>query len=213
MYEVIPGILEKDWEGVEQKIKLLSPFAKSLHVDIIDGKFAPNLTILDPAPFVKYKDQFLLEAHLMVENPIDYVDEYAEAGFKRLMGHIEGMEDPYEYIERCKELELEAGLALDGPTPVEELFDYVDEVDCFSCYVSDKVGFAGPPMMPERLEKVKALRARTNLPIEVDGGVKDTTIKRAKEAGATRFVATSFISAAPDPHKAYFALQHAVNNE
>ena len=96
MLEVVPGILEKDWAGVEAKIKLLSPFAKALHVDIIDGKFAPNLTILDPAPFAKYKDTFLLEAHLMVENPIDYVDEYVEAGFKRLLGHIEGMEDVYE---------------------------------------------------------------------------------------------------------------------
>lgn len=206
MLEIIPGILEKEWEGVEEKITLLSPFAKTLHIDIIDGKFAPNLTILDPAPFVKYKDQFLLEAHLMVENPIDYVDEFVEGGFKRLLGHIEGMEDPYEYIERCRELEIEVGLALDGPTPVEELFDFADEVDCFGLYVSEKVGFAGPPMMPQRLEKVKALRSRTSLPIEVDGGVKDHTIKLAKDAGATRFVATSFISAAPDPRKAYESL-------
>ena len=146
----------------------------------------------------------------MVENPIDYVDEYVEAGFKRLLGHIEGMEDVYEYIERCKELEVETGLALDGPTPVEELFDYIDDVDCFHFYVSDKVGFAGPAMMPERLEKVKAMRARTALPIEVDGGVKDHTIKLAKDAGATRFVATSFISAAPDPLKAYVSLQEAI---
>lgn len=210
MLEVIPGILEKDWEGVEEKIKLLSPFAKSLHIDIIDGKFTTNLTILDAAPFAKYKDQFLLEAHLMVENPIDYVDEFVEGGFKRLLGHIERMEDPYEYIERCKELGVEVGLALDGPTPIDELFDYIDDVDCFQFYVSDRVGFAGPPMMPERLEKVKAMRARTKLPIEVDGGVKDHTIKLAKEAGATRFVATSFISAAPDPHKAYLALQQAI---
>lgn len=210
MYEVVPGILEKTWEGVEQKIQLLAPFAKTLHIDIIDNKFAPNLTILDPAPFVKYKDQFFLEAHLMVENPIDYVDEYAEAGFRRLLGHIEGMEDPYEYIERCRELEIETGLALDGPTSVEELFDFVDDVDCFGLYVSEKVGFAGPPMMPERLEKVRILRARTDLPIEVDGGVKDYTIKQARDAGATRFVATSYISGAADPHKAFLTLQEAI---
>lgn len=210
MLEIIPGILEKTWEGVEEKIVLLSPFAKSLHIDIIDNKFAPNLTILDSSPFAKYKDQFLLEAHLMVENPIDYVDEFAEAGFRRLLGHIEGMEDPYEYIERCRELGLEVGFALDGPTPVEELYDFVDDVDCFGLYVSERVGFAGPPMMPERLEKVKALRVRTNLPIEVDGGVKDHTIRLAKDAGATRFVATSFISAAPDPQRAYLALQKAI---
>src|SRR5581483_2927741 len=143
MYKMIHGILEKDWQGVEKKIKLLSPFAKSLHIDIIDNKFAPNLTILDAAPFAKYKDQFLLEAHLMVENPIDYVDDFAEAGFRRLLGHIEGMEDVYEYIERCRDVDVEVGLALDGPTPVDELFDYIDDVDCFQFYVSERVGFAG----------------------------------------------------------------------
>lgn len=210
MLEVVPGILEKSWEEVEQKIALLSPFAKILHIDIADGILANNTTFLDAAPFAKYKDKFFLEVHMMVENPIDYVDDYVDAGFKRLLGHIEGMEDPYEFIERGHELEVEVGLALDGPTPVEELFDFVDDVDCFHCYVSEKMGFAGPPMMPERLEKVKALRQRTNLPIEVDGGVKDTTIKLAKAAGATRFVATSFISAAPNPHRAYLTLQQAI---
>ena len=210
MYEVIPGILEKSWEAAEGKIVLLSPFAKALHVDIADGKLANNLTFLEAAPFLAYKDNFFLELHMMVENPIEYVDDFVEAGFRRMLGNIEGMEDPYEFIERCRELEVEVGLALDGPTPIEELFDYVDEVDCFNCYVSEKMGFSGPPMMPERLEKVKTLRARTTLPIEVDGGVKDTTIKLAKDAGATRFVATSFISTAPDPHKAYFTLEEAI---
>lgn len=209
IYEIIPGILEKDWEGVEEKIKLLSPFATKLHIDIADNKLANNLTFLEAAPFTPYKDKFFLELHMMVENPIDYLDDFAEAGFRRMLGNIEGMEDPYEFIERCRELGVEAGLALDGPTPVEELFDYLEEVDCFNCYVSEKMGFSGPPMLPERLEKVKVLRAKTNLPIEIDGGVKDHTIKLAKEAGANRFVATSFISAAPDPHKAYLALQEA----
>lgn len=210
MYEVIPGILEKSWQEVEEKIILLSPFAKKLHIDIADGRLANNTTFLEALPFAKYKDQFFLEVHMMVENPIDYVEEYAEAGFKRLLGHIEGMEDPYEFIERCRELEVEVGFALDGPTPVEELFDYIDDVDCFHCYVSEKMGFAGPPMMPERLEKVKALRERTELPIEVDGGVEDVTIKLAKQAGATRFVATSFISSAPNPETAYLTLLEAV---
>ena len=210
MLEVIPGILEKDWGKIEEKIALLSPFAKVLQIDIADGILANNTTFLDAAPFAKYKDQFFLEVHMMVENQIDYVEDYIEAGFKRRLGQIEGREDPYEFLERCRELEVEVGLALDGPTPVEELFDFVDEVDCFHCYISEKMGFAGPPMLPERLEKVKLLRQRTSLPIEVDGGVKDTTIKLAKEAGATRFVATSFISHAPDPKKAFIALQEAI---
>ena len=79
MCDIVPGILEKTWEDVEAKIKLLSPFAKSLHIDVIDGKFVNNLTFLDPAPFAKYKDQFLLEVHLMVEEPVNYLKPFAAA--------------------------------------------------------------------------------------------------------------------------------------
>ncbi len=87
---------------------------------------------------------------------------------------------------------------------------YFDDLDVVHFYVSNKIGFAGPPMMPERLERIKALRAKSSIPIEVDGGVKDTTIMLAKEAGATRFVATSFISGAVNPRKAYHLLQKAI---
>ena len=202
MHDIIPGILEKSWEEVEAKIKLLSPFAKTLHIDVIDGKFVNNLTFLDPTPFAKYKDQFLLEVHLMVEEPINYLKPFAEAGFKRFLGHVEKMSSQEEFVAEGQILG-EVGLALDGPTQLSAITVSYDDLDTVLFYVSDRVGFSGPPMLPERLEKVKAFRAKSALPIEVDGGVKDTTIKLAKDAGATRFVATSFISTAEDPKTAY----------
>ena len=202
MCDIVPGVLEKSWEEVEAKIKLLSPFAKTLHIDVIDGKFANNLTFLDPAPFAKYKDQFLLEVHLMVEEPIDYLKPFADAGFKRFLGHVEKMSSQEEFVAEGQILG-EVGLALDGPTDLNAITVPYDDLDVVHFYVSEKVGFAGPPMLPERLEKVKAFRAKSNLPIEVDGGVKDITIELAKNAGATRFVATSFISTAHDPKAAY----------
>lgn len=209
MYEIIPGILEKDWESIEQKIKLLSPFARALHIDIADGIAANNTTFLDSAPFAKYKDQFLLEVHMMVKEPINYLKPFADAGFQRFIGHVEMMSDQVEFIAQGQLLG-EVGLALDGPTEISAITVSLDDLDVIHCYVSEKMGFAGSLMMPERLEKVKALRAKTNIPIEVDGGVKDTTIKLAKEAGATRFVTTSFISGASDPHHAYNFLVEAV---
>jgi len=202
MCDIIPGILEKSWEEVEAKIKLLSPFAKTLHIDVIDGKFVNNLTFLDPTPFAKYKDQFLLEVHLMVEEPVNYLRLFAAAGFKRFLGHVEKMSDQTEFVAEGQLLG-EVGLALDGPTPLDAIKISYDDLDTILFYVSDRVGFSGPAMLPERLEKVKAFRAKSNIPIEVDGGVKDTTIQLAKEAGATRFVATSFISTSPDPKSAY----------
>jgi ribulose-phosphate 3-epimerase len=202
MCDIIPGILEKNWEDIETKITLLSSFTKTLHIDVIDGKLVNNQTFLDPAPFTKYKDQFLLEVHLMVEEPVNYLKSYADAGFKRFLGQVEKMSDQVEFIAQG-ELLGEVGLALDGPTDLSAITVPYDDLDVVLFYVSDKIGFSGPPMLPDRLEKVKAFRAKSNIPIEVDGGINDTTIIQAKTAGAARFVSTSFISSSPDPKTAY----------
>ena len=208
MYEVIPGILEKTWEEVEKKIQLLSPFAKSLHIDIIDGKFAPNLTFLDPKPFTKYKDQFFLEAHLMVDEPINYLKPFADAGFKRFLGHVEKMSSQEEFVAQGQLLG-EVGLAVDGPTPLDAIRVPYNDLDCI-VFMTITAGFSGQSFMSEKLEKVKILKSKTSIPIEVDGGVKDTTIALAKNAGATRFVATSFISGATSPQNAYHLLQETI---
>ncbi|MBI4079283.1 MAG: hypothetical protein HY429_03245 [Candidatus Levybacteria bacterium] len=209
MYEVVPGVLEKTWEEVEAKIQLLAPFAKTIHIDIADGIATNNVTFLDPLPFAKYKDQFFLELHMMVKEPIDYLKPFAAAGFQRFLGHVELMSDQVAFIADGQLLG-EVGLALDGPTSIDSIRVPYEDLDAILIYTCEKMGFSGPPFMPERLEKVKALRAKTSIPIEVDGGVKDHTVKLAKDAGATRFVATSFISSAPDPHGAYLALLEAI---
>ena len=192
MFDIIPGILEKSWEEVEEKIKILSPFAKTLHIDIADGIAINNTTFLDPKPFAKYKDQFFLEVHMMVEEPINYLKPFADAGFKRFIGQVEKMSSQEEFVAQGQLLG-EVGLALDGPTNIEVITVSYEDLDVVLLYVSEKMGFSGPPMLPERLEKVKAVRVKTNIPIEVDGGIRDTTIKLAKEAGANRFVTTSFL--------------------
>ena len=69
MFEVLPGILEKEWSAIERKLEIIKPFAKSVHIDLLDGKFAPNTTFADPTPFKKYADYFTFELHMMVENP------------------------------------------------------------------------------------------------------------------------------------------------
>jgi ribulose-phosphate 3-epimerase len=202
MCNVIPGILEKNWNDVEAKIKLLFPFTKTLHIDIADGIATNNTTFLDPRPFAKYKDHFFLELHMMVEEPIKYLQPFADAGFKRFLGHVEKMSSQEEFVAEGQILG-EVGLALDGPTELSAIKVPYDDLDGMLFYTCGKMGFSGPPMLSERLEKVKAFRLASNLPIEVDGGVKDTTLSLAKEAGATRFVATSFISGAQNPREAY----------
>lgn len=209
--EIIPGILEKEWDSIEKKLRIAEKFASTIHVDIIDGIFVNNETFLDPKPFTPYSDHLYLELHMMVENPIQYIKPFADAGFKRFIGQIEMMPDQQQFIDTAK-IYGEAGLAIDGPTSLDALTIPLNSADCFLVYTSEKVGFSGPQMLPERLEKVRQLRSRTDKAIEVDGGVRDTSLSDAKDAGATRFAATSFIFLATQPEEQYQILQRLGEN-
>ncbi len=191
MFEIIPGILEKDFAEIEKKIELVKDFAKTIHIDIIDGKFAPNTTFLDPKPFTKYTNDFLFEVHLMVDEPINYLDSFAAAGFKRFLGQVEKMSSQEDFVAKG-ELLGEVGLALDVNTPLESLKADYQDLDCV-LIMSVKAGFSSQEFMPEILEKVKMIREKSQLPVEVDGGINDTTIIRALNYGANRFVTTSFL--------------------
>lgn len=197
MFEVIPGILEKEWSEIERKIELVKPFAKTIHIDIIDGKFAQNTTFLDPKPFAKYSSEIFFELHMMVDNPIQYLKPFADVGFKRFIGHVEKMPDQQEFVAQGQLLG-EVGLAIDGPTNLNSVKVPLEDLDAVLVYTSDKAGFSGASFMEERLKKVRKIREQSALlSIGVDGGINDQTIVLAKDAGATRFVSTTFIFNTP----------------
>lgn len=206
--EIIPGILEQEWENVEKKIELVRPFAKVLHIDLIDGKFVNNTTWMDPKSFEKYAKDFILEVHMMVDDPLQYVKAFADAGFQRFIGHVEMMPDQGAFLAEA-ELWGDAMLALDGPTSVDAIKASYEDIDGILVYTSERVGFSGPPFNPQRLEKVKKIKEQAPwLPIEIDGGVTDETAKVAKEAGVNRFVSTSFLF--KDPQAQFDKLLSAV---
>jgi len=209
MFEIIPGILEKDWAGIEKKIEMAKTFAKSIHLDILDGKFAPNTTFLDPFPFSKYSKDLLLEVHLMVSEPINYLKPFAKAGFRRFIGHIEKMSDQKKFVAEGQLLG-EVGLAIDGPTSVDSIKVPLDDLD-YILIMTIKAGFSGQAFMAETLEKIKAIREKSaTIPIEVDGGINDQTIIQARDAGANRFSATSFIFKNQNPQSQFEILQDLV---
>jgi len=210
MFEVIPGILEKEWDSIEKKIKLVFPFARTVHIDLLDGEFAPNSTFLDPKPFKKYSDDIFLELHMMVDNPVEYLKPWADAGFKRFIGHIEKMPDQAEFVTQAK-LFGEVGLALDGPTPLEELKVPLEDLDNL-LFMTIEAGFSGQEFNPQYLEKIKKVREKSEtIPIEVDGGINDLTIVLAKNSGVTRFAATSFIYNSGNSEEQFRKLQRLVN--
>ena len=200
--QVIPGILEKDWASIEHKLEQVKTFTDIAHIDIIDGKFADNRSFLDPKPFKKYSGELFLELHMMVEEPVNLVEEWAAAGFKRFLGHVEYMSSQKEFVEHAKKYG-EAGFALDGQTHINAIKIPFETIDSILIYTSNRVGFSGPPLMDDRLDKVRHLKRLTNIPIEVDGGINDRTILRARHAGATRFISTSYIWNSENPNEQY----------
>jgi ribulose-phosphate 3-epimerase len=198
MFEIIPGILEKEWNKIEEKLESLKGLVKTVQIDVIDGKFTDSQTFLDPMPFSKYKDDFLLEAHFIVDEPINYLDSFARSGFKRFIGHIEKMSDQEEFIAKGEILG-EVGLAIDLDTKLDEIKIDLFDLDCLTI-MTVKAGASGQEFSKDNLGKVKELVEKfkenplgKKLPIEIDGGIKEETILLAKDAGVDRFIVNSYL--------------------
>lgn len=211
-HEILPGILEQEWDAIEKKIERVKLFAKKIHIDLLDGNFAPNKTFLDPTPFKKYSKDVLLELHMMVDNPIQYLPKWAEAGFQRFIGQIEHMPNIEEFIAQGQ-LYGEVGIAFDTPTSLDTFQFLLDDLD-FVFVMSVKAGFSGQTFIPEMLEKVRILRNRSAfIPIEIDGGINEKTLQLARDAGATRFVSTGFLFSSVQPEIAFRSLNALLTNQ
>lgn len=205
MNEIIPGILEKEWRSIEKKISIVRPFAKTIHIDIIDGKFADNSSFLNPEPFKKYSKDFFLELHMMVEEPIQYLERFADAGFRRFLGHIEKMSDQEAFIKKARALNIEeVGFSVDGSTSLKDIKIPLLELDSL-LIMTIHAGFSGQDFNMGFADKIREAKKKDpNGPVlEVDGGINDYTLKSAKKRGATRFVTTSYLFSSPDPQTAF----------
>jgi ribulose-phosphate 3-epimerase len=200
MSKIIPGVLEDSWQEIEKKIETAKLLSDTIHIDIIDGVFAQTQSFLDPQPFSKFADDITLEAHLMVKDPLKFLEPFANAGFRRFIGHIEKMENLEEFVARGQLLG-EVGLALDIDTEVDTLKLNLEDLDCL-LLMGTKAGASGQNLDEKVLGKLKSLRQKTFIPLEIDGGVNDSNILNLQEAGADRFVTTSFLFG-KDPLEAY----------
>jgi ribulose-phosphate 3-epimerase len=209
MHSVIPGILEKDFVEIERKLAIIRPFSKTVHIDFLDGKFCEESSFMDFNSFIKYKDDFFMEAHLMVNNPTQYIRQLAAVGFKRFIGQIEKVEDVNEFIAEGQ-IFGEVGLAIDSPNSIDLINVPFDDLDCV-LLMSVKAGQSGQVFLPETIAKIKALRIKTQIPIAVDGGINDKTILEAKAAGANRFIITSFIFQSEDPLNSFEKLTSLIS--
>src|SRR3989344_5612978 len=157
MIQIIPAILattEDQYSADLQKLSACEPLNGGwVHIDFADNKFVQNQTI-EPNVVSKFPADFQKEAHLMVSHPKIWVDKLVDAGFKRIIFHIESKDDANEVIDHIKSKGLEVGLAIKKETPIGNLTSFIDKIDVV-LVMTIVPGFQGQPFIPQTLDKVR----------------------------------------------------------
>lgn len=207
---ISPSILSADFSNLASEIKAVeNGQCDMIHVDVMDGHFVPNLTI--GAPVVKSLrkvTQLPLDVHLMIDEPIRFVEDFAKAGSDFLTIHVEACSDVRATLEKIKSSGLKAGISLRPKTKAEDLVPYLELLDLI-LVMTVEPGFGGQSFMPEMLDKVKSLRQKFNGLISVDGGISKDTAGESIRAGANVLVAGTAIFSHEDRAEAIDVLRKA----
>ncbi len=210
---VAPSILSADFARLGAQVgEVMDAGARVIHLDVMDGHFVPPIT-LGPLVVGALADQVhaaggALDVHLMIERPERQVQEFARAGADSITFHQEATAHLHRTLGAVREAGCLAGAALNPGTPVGALADVVEAVDLVLCMTVNP-GWGGQPFIPASLAKVRRLVGELlapGTPVEVDGGVDESTAGPCAGAGAGLFVAGSAIFGAADPAAAYVAI-------
>jgi ribulose-phosphate 3-epimerase len=188
---ILPGIIEQDSVELERKVALVAPFSEWIQINIGDETL---FTVKTPHtfPFIKTYTANFFEAHLLVAKPETYVKHLVADGFKRIIAHVESY-DPREFLAEARTYEGEIGLAIDTETALEDIEPFLEELDIV-LVMTAPTGVSGQPFEESAIAKIRAIhRNFPELPIEVEGGMNETTVKAVVEAGATHIVSTSYL--------------------
>jgi len=225
MFEVLPALNCLDADSAENRLRVAKsflPLGGWLHLDVADARFTHNKTWGDPDAFahITENDSALqFEVHLMVEEPWLVAERWFDAGAKRLVIHLEALQNfrmvadhartVNNLLEIAEECRGELTLAINPETPVEELIPYGEKFSWFQILAVNP-GFAGQKFLPLTIHKLRALRARLpNAKIELDGGVTPEIVRKIKEIGIQAVVSASYIFDNADPKSAYASLYRA----
>ncbi|MFQ5442898.1 MAG: ribulose-phosphate 3-epimerase [Thermodesulfobacteriota bacterium] len=201
--KISPSILSADFTRLGEEVKAIEEAgADYIHVDVMDGRFVPNITI---GPFVvkaiKGAATLPLDVHLMIEEPERFIADFAKAGSSIITVHVEATRHLHKVVQMIKDGGARAGVSLNPATPVNTLEDILPDLDLL-LVMSVNPGFSGQGFIPGSLKKIREVRSMVSskgltTEIEVDGGIKVDNIREAAAAGADVFVSGSGVFGAP----------------
>lgn len=193
-----PSILNADFSNLGEAIKAVEPYADIFHLDVMDGHFVPNITF---GPMIVETvgriTKVPIECHLMIYNPPEWIETFAEAGADRIACHLRSCRDVESVVRSIRGVGVSPGLALSPEVPPSELRPFLGIVD-FVIIMCVYPGFGGQKLMPEMLDRVglvksEAAEVDADIEVEVDGGAKAHNLARILEAGADTVVVGSSI--------------------
>ncbi|HIE4740450.1 ribulose-phosphate 3-epimerase [Clostridioides difficile] len=205
MIKLAPSILSADFAKLLEDVrKVESAGCEYLHIDVMDGHFVPNITLgpLVVKSLKKENINMVFDAHLMIENPDQYIEEFVKAGCDIITVHQEACVHLHRTIQNIKSHGIKAGVVLNPSTPVDTIKHVLPDLDMV-LLMSVNPGFGGQSFIPCVLDKIKELKAiidsqGLNIDIEVDGGISPKNVAEVVQAGANVIVAGSAIFGSDD---------------
>lgn len=205
MIQIIPSILAADFARLGEQIESVERGgAATIHIDIMDGHFVPNLTLGPPVvKSIRKATRLKLDVHLMITDPDQYAPAFIQAGADQVLVHQEACRHLDRTLRMIRGEGALAGVVLNPATPVAMLEDVLDVAD-YVLIMSVNPGFGGQEFIPRSLDKVRALdrrrrELRLELPIEIDGGMSTENVADAVRAGCDWIVTGSSVFHTPDP--------------